>query len=864
LRNLFQLVGLRHLKTKAVRTALTTFGISLGIALFVAIKIINHSTLSSFKNSVEALAGKTTLAVTGGESGFPEEKLDVIAAIPGVKHAVPIVQSRAYFPGPDGSSETLMVMGVDLLKEQGVRTYKTSDEQVIDDPLVFLNQPDSLILTHTFARDHGLKMDSVLNLSTVHGTKKFTVRGLLSPSGPAKAFGGGIAIMDIDGARATFGKEGKLDRIDIVTAPGADVEEVSARLRHALGASYTVAAPEGQSRGMQRMVESFQATLSFFSTFALLVGLFLITNSVSMSVAERKKEIGTLRALGATKASILRLILSEAVVMGAVGAFVGTWIGLGLAHYLVSMVSQSLSDQVMTRVEVDRLVFGASDIARAVAMGAVVSLLAAAFPALRAMRIAPLEAMRKHDETPVLSRSRAFRYTAGAALAMLAWYQISSMYLLGAASPVLAALEQLCAVLGPALIGPVLVLWLIRMMKRLSGRAGMTFRLAQDNLLRNSRRTGTNVMSLMVGFILVTLIAVVNLSFTSTLSDWYDKVFTADLLLSSNGNVLSMDVQPLHESLAGEFSKIPGIDTDYHQGIHGVRFIHIGYEGHQIGLKAIDPVDPTKHRVSFDMVDRSADDTAREIFGSPNPVVTVSENFVFHFHKHTGDMIDLPTPSGMQEFRIVGVNRDYASFEGVVYMSRDQYKRYWKDPLVNAFGIYVRPGFDADAVRKKIDQRFGASHNLLVISFAELKAEMVRTVNRGFAYTKAVEIAALLVGLIGLLNTLLMSILERTRELGMLRALGMSRGMLSRMIFQESLIQGGLGAVAAVVLGSWIAHLWVTYSLAHLLGWMVQFNFPWVSVLTTIGLGVAVAVLAGIMPARRASNLEITWALQYE
>jgi putative ABC transport system permease protein len=864
LRNLFQLVGLRHLRTKAVRTGLTTFGISLGIALFVAIKIINHSTLSSFKDSVEALAGKTTLAVAAGESGFPEEKLDVVAKVPGVKQAVPIVQARAYFAGQDQASETLMVLGVDLLKEQGVRTYKTTDEQVIDDPLVFLNQPDSIILTHAFAREHGLKMDSVLNLATAHGIKKFTVRGLLSPSGPAKAFGGGIAIMDIDGARATFGKENKLDRIDIVTAPGADIDQTASQLRTTLGAGYTVEAPEGQSRGMQRMVESFQATLSFFSTFALLVGLFLITNSVSMSVAERKKEIGTLRALGATRSGILRLILSEALVMGAVGAFAGVWMGLGLAHYLVSMVSQSLSDQVMTRVEVKQLVFTSWDVARAVGMGAFVSLIAALVPALRAMRIAPLEAMKKHDEPAYSSRSRIFRYTAWSAVFMLAYYQVSSMYLWGAASPILGAIEQLFAVLGPALIGPILVLWLIRLIRRFNPSSAMTFRLAQDNLLRNARRTGTNVMSLMVGFILVTLVAVINLSFTSTLSAWYDKIFTADMLLSSNGNVLSMDVQPLHEDLGKQFKDIPGIDTDYHSGIHGVRFIQVPYGGRQVGLKAIDPVNPSKKRPPFDMVDRPAEDVNREIFEGKDPVVTVSENFVFHFGKKTGDTLTLPTPSGEVHFRIVGVNRDYGSFEGVMYMSRDQYKRYWKDPLVNAFGIYVRPGFEPDTVRKQIDRRLGASHSLLVISFAELKAEMVRTVNRGFAYTKAVEIAALLVGLIGLLNTLLMSILERTRELGMLRALGMSRGMLSRMIFQESLIQGGLGAIAAVVLGSWIAHLWVTYSLAHLLGWMVQFDFPWTSVLTTIGLGIGVAVAAGIMPARRASNLEITWALQYE
>jgi putative ABC transport system permease protein len=867
LRNLFHLVGLRHLKTKAVRTALTTFGISLGIALFVAIKIINHSTLSSFKTSVEALAGKTTLAVTAGEVGFPEEKLEVVARVPGVKHAVPLIQSRAYFagkPGESQGSETIMVLGVDLLKEQGVRTYKMTDEEVIEDPLVFLNQPDSIILTHSFAREHGLAMDSVLNLATAHGVRKFTVRGLLSPSGPAKAFGGGIAIMDIDGARHTFGKEGKLDRIDIVTAPGADIEATAVALRSALGQGYFVQHPEGQSQGMQRMVESFHATLSFFSTFALLVGLFLIMNSVSMSVAERKKEIGTLRALGATRWSILRLIVSEAIVMGAVGSFFGGWIGRAMAGYLVGTVTQSLSDQVMTRVEVKEIVFGTADLVKAVGIGTFVSMMAAAIPALRAMKIAPLEAMKKHDASHG-SRGRVFAYSAGAAAVMLAYYQVSSVSHWGALSPFLSTVEQLCAVMGPALIGPILVLWLIRGMRALDF-GNMTFRLAQDNLLRNARRTGSNVMSLMVGFMLVTLLAVTNLSFTSTVTSWYDKVFSADMLVSSSGNVMSMDVQPLHESFGQELARIPGVDTSYRGGIYGIRATHINYEGRTIVFKAIDPADPAKKRFPFDMVDRPAEDAARELFeSSPGaPTIMVSENFMFTFKKKTGDTLKLPTPMGALDFRIVGVNRDFGSFEGIFYVSRDLYKKIWKDPLVSAFAVYVAPGFDAATVRKSIDQKLGEKHSLIVITFAEMKTEVVRMIDRSFAYLKAMEFAALLVGLIGLLNTLLMSILERTRELGMLRALGMSRGMLSTMIFQESLIQGTLGAVAAVILGSWIAHLWVSYSLAHLLGWMVEFDFPWFSVLTTVGLGIGVAILAGILPARRASNLEITWALQYE
>src|SRR5579885_2257188 len=263
--NLFRFVGLRHLRMKPVRTILTALGVSFGVALYIAIEIINRSTLSSFRESIDAVAGKATLSISAGDAGFPESELDVISHAPGVKSAAPMIESRAYFAGDSESSESLMVFGVDLLKEQSVRTYKTTDEQAIDDPLVFLNQPDSIILTHSFAEAHHLKIDSKFSLATARGSKTFTVRGLLSPEGPAKAYGGGIALMDIDGAQVTFGKEGKLDRVDIVTARNADIDQVADSLRSKLGPGFTVERPETQSENMERMVKTYQAMLTLFS-----------------------------------------------------------------------------------------------------------------------------------------------------------------------------------------------------------------------------------------------------------------------------------------------------------------------------------------------------------------------------------------------------------------------------------------------------------------------------------------------------------------------------------------------------------------------------------------------------------------------
>lgn len=846
---------------KPVRTVLTTLGVVLGIALFVAIEIINRSTLSSFKESIDAVAGKATLSVSAGDAGFPEEKLEVISKVSGVKHAVPMVESRGYFADNTEASETLLILGVDLLREQAVRTYKTSDEEVIDDPLVFLNQPDSIIITHAFAKAHGFKLDDKFTLATAHGKKTFTVRGLLSPQGPAKAYGGAMAIMDIDGARVSFGKQNKLDRVDVVTREGLDVDKVGAEISAALGPGYVVERPETQNENMERLVKTFQTMLTFFSTLALLVGLFLITNSVTIAVAERKREIGTLRALGATRASILALFLCEAVAIGMIGALIGAGVGRALASVMVGMVSKSMSSQYLTRIEVTQLMFGPRQVINAVLLGGIAAFAAALWPALKATMIQPLEAMRNREVGDDATKGIG-RYAPHLGFAMLAFMAVTTLMGIPARHRVVDIIDQSFAMIGSALLGPALVAWLIRAFKPLVLRRGGTIsRLAQDNLLRNPRRTGSNVMSLMVGLILVIMISVVNSSFRLTLMDWFNKTLRADLLVSSSGRLISYQVQPLHEDLGSELGAIPGIK---YSATYALRFVHLNYGGKQLGLKAYDEPAPEFEYSTFDVLDRPAKDAGHELYHSTQPTALVSENFVLHFHKKTGETLEIDTPSGRIALRIVGVVVDYASPEGIIYLDRKLYRKLWHDPLVSVFGLQLEPGAKLDVVRREIDTRFGQSKNLMVMSNAEIKQQMMETVDQSFAYTRAIEAAALMVGLLGLLNTLLISVMERMRELGMLRAVGMSRGQLSRMILQEALVQGGFGAIAAVVLGSGITYLWVTYSLAHVLGWVIHYHFPWVSAVSTVLVGTAVALLAGFFPARRASRLEIRDALEYE
>ena len=867
--NIFRFISWRSLFIKPARTILTTLGVAFGIALFVAIGLINSSVLKSFSESIDAVAGKAEIMVSAGETGFSESYVDKIAAIQGVKHIVPIVENNGYLVG--GNKDPLVILGVDLLKEQAVRTYKTTEEEGIDDPLGFLNQPDSIILTKAFAKKHNLDLDDELNLATADGQKTFTVRGLLSPEGPAKAYGGALAIMDIDGARFTFAKQGKVDRLDIVPASGTDVSKLIKTLKEALGGGFFVERPESRSESMERLVHSYQLMLNFFGTMALFVGLFLIANSMGMAVAERKKEIGSLRSMGATKKSILFLFIFEALVMGAVGSFIGAWFGLGLAEVMLDLVTRSMSNQFFTNIAIEKLDFGLMDIIRAVVIGSVAAVFASFLPAFKATKISPLEAMRKTatiDSTDKSSQKIIFKFGPLLGIGILAYLWISSYFGFGNYSPFFGYFEHFCSVLGIVFLGPALVSLAIVTFSRLMqkfGRGSIVFRLAQDNLLRNPIRTGTNVMSLLVGLILVILIASVHVSFKRTISAWFSTMLKADIVVSSNGNLVTYKLQPLHESIGDELNeKIEGLRKNENgYGVWAMRFLQIKYKGKTIAIKASDK----PHKDDYGQIvstDIDFKEAAVLLYENAEKTVLVSETFALHFREKTGNTIQVATPSGMIDFKIGGIVKDFGSSEGVLYMDRKVYKELWRDPLVSVFSLKVLPKYDPRLIQEEINSKFGGSKNMIAVLNSELRVLLTKTVDRSFTFTIAVELAALLVALLGLLNTLLVTIMERTRELGVLRAVGMSRLQLKRMIRLEAIIQGGLGALVAVCFGTWVGYLWVTYSLSIVLGWVIDFYFPWKSIGITFIAGVLVAVIAGIYPARKASKKAIAEALEYE
>jgi putative ABC transport system permease protein len=870
MRNLFHYVGYRHMKLKPGRTAFSVTGIACGIALYVAISIINDSTSGYFRDSMAAVSGKAQLTAAAGEQGFAEALGDKVEQVPGVKDAVPVIENRSWVAT---TNESLMVMGVDLLQEKAVRSYKSEGKAIIGDSLTFITHPDSMILTDSFAKSHGYKINDRIELLTAKGKMTFTVRAILSPTGLATAYGGALAIMDIDAARAAFGKDGKTDRLDIVVDKNADVSKVAESIRRILPANFEVERPEMQSEQMERMIKSFQFMSRFFSSLALIVGIFLISNSVSISIAERRKEIGTLRALGTKRRGILTLFLSESFAMGTVGALIGAFLGRALAGYLVDSVTRAMSQQFAYRIEATSLKFDAATVMGAVAIGAISSLVAALAPSIKATHVQPIEAMKRKDTGEQSRRKGLGRHTGLIGGALLGVSGALSVLIDGPGHGIVQALTQLMAIVGAALLGPALVLALVRLVQPLAAAVGergggMVPRLAVENLLRNPKRTSTNVTSLMVGLILVVIIACVNVSFKGTLMNFFGRILHADLIISTTGRLQSHENQPLNENIKPLIEANPAVLGAYElrevKMNYGQEKMLLKYYGEPPAPEVIPGQKPEARYSIFDITDRDGEQAGYEFFHAKDPTVIVSENFAVHTGKHTGDYVELATPKGLKPFRIVAVAAEYANPFGTIYMSRQTYRALFDDHLVSGIAVKLKHGYDPVEVRKQLDQALSKQYKLTILLNSDIRGQVGTVIDNSFAYTRSIEVAALLVALLGLMNTLIITVMERTREIGLSRSVGMTRGNVAKMILIEAASQGGVGALISIGIGVLLGSLWVTRSLASSLGWVVHFYVPWNALINTFALGVAVTLVAAWYPARRAAAIEIVDALDYE
>jgi putative ABC transport system permease protein len=861
--SLLRLVSLRHLRRHRLRTALTTLGIALGVAAVVAMGLVNESVTVGMRKTTEQVAGKAELVISGDRTGMPEDLLAKVRKVPGIRHATPVVKQVAAIKRVNGKAAggMLQIYAVDALDDRSVpdSTFKKEDLE-LEDPILFLNQPSSLIVTRKFARRHGIEDQAdkaKVAVTTSKGVLEFTVRGYLRSEGPEKVFGGNFALMDVYSAQKVFGKEKKFDEINVLLPADVTPEArdgVRAALAAAVGPGYDVERPLNRGRQAERLIATWQVGMSLVSLVTLFVGMFLIYNTVSVAVAERRREIGILRALGARRREIASLFAIEAVVMGAVGALLGVGGGIAMARGLLKMTSELLT-MIITYTDIHEVQVPTPALVSGIAVGALAALASAVFPAIGASRVSPLEATRPTTQEPIRRR----RAKTAAVLAFVC-FGITAAGLLHPASRAnepLAFGTAIALLFGFVLLCPIAAPLLARAMapvaRALFGAMG---RLAADNLVRSPRRATVTVGAILIGFGLVISSATIASSFKGSLDQYLERTVPADVLVTSTTEILTPSSMPMSPEVESVIRAVPGVEE-----VQRTRLVDVDVGGRRADVLAFE-VEAWSRRAGFTMVSGSPDlATVRLARGEG---VSVSENFANQRGFKVGDRLTVRTPRGPVTLPILGVFLDYTSAFGLIAMDRKLFDRFWDDRLVDMFDVYVKKGVDVRRVRDALDAAIGERYNAFVLTNADWKAKTRRMVDDSFALVRIQEMIAILVAILGLLNTLLIAVLERTREIGVLRAVGARRRQVAAAIVVEAALMGLAGAVLGVLLGAALS--WVNVDVISVVhtGWRTEYRFAYLAAAQLFGLSLLTAAIAAWLPARRASRLNITEALEYE
>lgn len=860
-----------------LRTLLTLAGTALGVAVLVAVVLVNRTITRSVSAAIDDISGKADLQVSGGPQGLEERLLETLRAVPGVYKATPIVQEIARIdpgpgPGPGQGQggpgplaalrgQQLTILGIHMLGDDDhFRSYKSTEiDEIKRDPLVFLNSSTNLILSEEFARRHGLKVMDRIPLLTPSGRQEFTIWGLIRDERMARAMGGALAVMYYQAAQVAFQRGTQVDRFDVAVAQGQSPEQVRGAIAAALGPGATIEHPDRRGERVNNLLGSFRQALVIASALALLVGMFLIYNTISIGVAQRQAEIGTLRALGMTRGQVRALFTLEGTLLGLLGSALGIVLGLWLSRAMLIFMTRAVSEVYLLvhaeDVQLDRPLLLLSFL-----VGTLGATFSALWPAREATRVQPVQALRGTSLTSALvgegrgSRMRVLAVVAAGILAA-AWpvsrlQPIGGQPIPGYAALGLVLLAALLltpatlALLASRLAGPLRALW------------GIEGQLACGNLRRDRGRAAITVGALLVSVSTVTALAVLLASFERSTLKWIDQTMPADLFITS-ASPFAASTRNAHMSgeLYGPLRALPGVAE-----VNRVRIVDLDYRDTAIKLVSFDwPVERRHGSFTFLQGDLPAADAALRGQGA-----LVSENFARRFAVRPGDTVTLMSPGGPRALPIAAVIVDYTSDQGVIFLDRAAYEAIWKDSRVDTYKLHLGEGADLERTRDLIKERFGDRYTLFVLSNRELKQEVRKILGQTFQLVDALQMVALLIATLGIVNTLLAAVLDRTREIGVLRAVGGLRRQVRRLILVEALLLGLCGLLVGVAAGLLSGQILLTAVNTVQSGWRWPFALPLLSLARLVGLVLAAAAVAGWLPARQAARLPIVDSLKYE
>jgi putative ABC transport system permease protein len=846
-------VALRGLAQRKLRAFVTALAVLLGVAFIAGSYVLTDTINRSFDDIFDVAYAGTDVAISSSTTGqtdaaeppaFPASYLQRVRQVDGVEKAAGGIFSTVRFVDAQGD-QLSSSFAPEFVSSVAPKPFETLTYTEGDPP----RTADEASIDEATADREGLEIGGTLRIAGEAGVKAYRIVGL-QRLGDTSSGGAGTAQLTLPEAQRLTGKEGEFDGISVQAAPGVSPEELSRRIRQVLPPRVLVEtgtqAAARQSQDVKDDLSFFRIILLVFGGVALLVGSFLIFNTFSITIAQRIRELGMLRTLGATRGQILRGMLLEATVIGAIGSLIGVVAGIGFAGALNAVFKSFGIDLPNTGTVIE-----ARTIIVSILVGMLVTFAAALSPALRATRVSPMAALLE-AELPE-SRRHGRLFTAVAALFMLGGIALAGLGVFGVFGDSGAAAGAVgggavVTLLGVSMFSPRLV----RPLASVAGwplekLRGITGRLARENAVRKPGRTAVTAAALMIGLAVVVFVTVFAAGISASVGNAIDRNFQGDLILQNKDGF-----SPISPGAAQEAERVEGVRT-----VSSLSFAGGDYEGRDIMVSAVDPA-TVSDVLSVDWEEGSP----ATLSSLPARGAVVDDAWASSNDVDVGDRITIRTPLERNlTLTVEGTVKDNADLLGNVVTTEQTLRSQFgvRDPSMTI--VRLAPGADAaavqDAISRAVERRFPTVEAL---NQQELKDNLDEQINQLVGFFYVLLALAIVISLLGIVTTLALSIHERTRELGLLRAVGMSRKQVKRLVRYESIITALIGAILGTILGIVFAAL-VSRPLADE---GFELAYPVGTLLILLVLAALAGVLAAIFPARRAANLDVLRAVAYE
>ncbi|SNB45992.1 FtsX-like permease family protein [Geobacter sp. DSM 9736] len=862
------MAGLRQLTRHPWQALLALVGVALGVGVVTAVDLANESAQRAFRFAAQTIGGKATHFISGTPQGLPDQLYVDLRLRRGIRRSAPVVEGQLQVPG----AGTLRIVGIDPFAETPFRSFGLRFPRAAD-IASFLTRPATGLLLYETAVRLKVRQGDSFTVESGGERHRLLVTGFLEPENEVAKQGlQSVVVTDIATAQELLGMVGRLSRIDLIMPEGREGEQKMEQIRSLLPPGAEIIPAASRLGNLQQMTRAFRLNLTALSLLALVVGMFLIYNTMTFSVVRRRRFIGLLRAVGVTRREIFTMLCGEALVIGILGTMSGILLGTLLGTELTRLVTRTINDLYFS-LEVVSVTPLPGTFLKASFLGVGATMLAAFPPALEATTTPPRTVVSR-----ITLETRMMRLVPFSGLAGLLFMGAGSCFLLVERSGVIGGFTGLFFIIvGYALLVPAATVTLSRLFRPfISSMMGVVGKMAARGVVASISRTGVATAALVVAVSATLGIGAMVDSFRSTVVGWLDSWLRADVYVTTAGTGTGRNKPPLDPESVELLGRVSGASA-----VSLTRRISI--EGSQGPTEVLAMEVPKETYASYHFREGGGWNTWGAF--SRGEVVMVSEPYAYRHRLRVGESISLRTAEGVRRFPVAGVFYDYGSDAGVVLISRAAYIRFWKDPSVDGMGFYAEEGVAAGELAKRLRQpnrlstllegvaagelakrlrESPGSRRVMVVENRELRKATLNIFDRTFAITGVLRLLTVTVAFVGILSALMAIQLERSRELAVLRAVGMTPRQAWGMIFGETGLIGIIAGLLSIPLGMLQALALVYVINRRSFGWTMQFSFGYHLVAEALILSMAAALLAGIYPARTLAGTSPALALKEE